>query len=245
MHALLRRGALRRLARPANTYDLVKIVAVLTMVVDHVGLYLMPEQGWLRVVGRIAFPLFLFLVGYSGHTRLEKRLLLSAGVVSVLDYLVTGNLFPLNILWVIAFTRWILGRWGYRQVLLQSVPLGMGWVLSVPLLAYGTSALLFGALGGWARQQGECPTRRFIIVAWFFVALHTLSQLVSFAFSTAQGVGVIAVGVGVAYTVSHFTLRPVALPSGVVWVSRYARELYVLHLVILTICARVEQGVLK
>lgn len=225
------------LVRPANTYDLLKCVAVLTMVVDHIGMYLLPEQMWLRVVGRIAFPLFLFLVGYSGHTHTGKRLLFSAGIVSVLDYFHTGSLLPFNILWAIALTRWGLGRWGYRQVLLQAVPLGLGWALSVPLLAYGTGAVLLGALGAWARQPGESSTRRFIIVVWVLVALHTLSQLVSFAFSTAQGLGVITIGGGVAYILSHFTLRAMGLPKVMVLVSRYALELYVLHLVILTICS--------
>lgn len=245
MHLPLRRATTRRLARPANTYDLLKSVAVLTMLVDHVGMYLFSDQMWFRVVGRTAFPLFLFLVGYSGHTRTEKRLLVSAGMVSVLDYLVTGSFFPLNVLWAIALTRWVLGRWGYGQVFLQSVALGLGWALSVPLVAYGTSAVLLGALGAWARQQGATLTPRFIIVVWVLVGAHTLSQLVSFPIDTVQGLGVIAVGGGVAYTLSRFTLYPLALPKVLVWVSRYALELYVLHLVILTICARVGQGGLQ
>jgi hypothetical protein len=242
MHPHLRCGATRRLARPANTYDLLKSIAVLTMLVDHVGLYLVPEAGWLRVVGRTAFPLFLFLVGYSGHTGTEKRLLLSAGGVSVLDYLVSGSLFPLNVLWAIALTRWVLGRWGYQQVLLQSVPLVLGWGLSVPLLAYGTSAVLLGALGAWARHHGETPSPRFIIVVWFFVSLHTLSQLVSFPFDAVQKMGVVVVGIGVAYTLSHFALRLVVLPPLLLWVSRYALELYVLHLIMLAIWSWMGQG---
>lgn len=240
----LPREATCRLTRPANTYDLLKSIAVLTMLVDHVGMYLFPEQMWFRVVGRIAFPLFLFLVGYSGHTRTEKRLLVSAGMVSVLDYLVTGSFFPLNILWAIALTRWVLGRWKYRQVLLQSLPLVLGWGMSVPFVAYGTSAVLLGVLGGWARQQGEIPTPRFIIGVWLLLTLHTLSQLLSFPFNLAQGMGVVFVGIGVAYTLSHFTLRPMALPKGMLWVSRYALEFYVLHLILLAICARVGHRVL-
>jgi hypothetical protein len=245
MHPFLRCGVPRRFTRPANTYDLLKSVAVLTMLVDHVGMYLFPDQMWFRVVGRTAFPVFLFLVGYSGHTRTDRRLLLSAVVMSVLDYLVTGSLFPLNVLWAIALTRWVLGRWNSGEVLLQSVPLVLGWALSVPFVAYGTSAVLLGALGAWARHYGETLSRRFIIFVWVLVGLHTLSQLLSFPFDPLQGLGVILVGGSVAYTLSHFTLRPRALPKGMLWLSRYALEFYVLHLVILTICARVGQGGLQ
>lgn len=237
MHALS-----RRLTRPANTYDLLKSVAVLTMVIDHLGLYLFPEMLWLRVIGRSAFPLFLFLVGYSGHTHIDKRLLWSAGVVSGLDVLVTGSLFPLNILWAIALTRGVLGKWGDRQVLLQGLPLLLGWGLSVPFLAYGTSAVLLGAVGAWARRQAGTPTRHFLIGLWGLVGLHTLSQLLSFSFDRAQGMGVVFVGVGVAYTLSRFTLHPLGLGVPLLWVSRFALEIYVLHIVLFTICQVVEQG---
>lgn len=40
--------------------DFLKVVALLAMVVDHVGVYLLPEILSLRIVGRLAFPLFAF-----------------------------------------------------------------------------------------------------------------------------------------------------------------------------------------
>lgn len=44
-----------------------KVIALISMVIDHVALYLM-EQGTLlyetmRCIGRIAFPVFAFLIG--------------------------------------------------------------------------------------------------------------------------------------------------------------------------------------
>ncbi|MEG0753222.1 MAG: TraX family protein [Angelakisella sp.] len=37
-----------------------KIIAMLTMVVDHIGLVFFPEMLWMRIIGRISFPLFAF-----------------------------------------------------------------------------------------------------------------------------------------------------------------------------------------
>lgn len=38
-----------------------KIIALLTMVIDHVGAIFFPELNILRVIGRLSFPLFCFL----------------------------------------------------------------------------------------------------------------------------------------------------------------------------------------
>jgi len=35
------------------------------MLVDHIGYYLFPDTIWLRIIGRIAFPIFCFLVAYG------------------------------------------------------------------------------------------------------------------------------------------------------------------------------------
>lgn len=60
-----------------------KIIAYVTMVVDHIGFVFFPGQALWRIIGRIAFPLFAFLIaeGYRHTKSLDaymKRLLLFA-----------------------------------------------------------------------------------------------------------------------------------------------------------------------
>ena len=47
-----------------------KSIAVCSMLLDHTGAVLFPELIWLRYVGRIAFPIYCFLIveGFV-HTR--------------------------------------------------------------------------------------------------------------------------------------------------------------------------------
>ena len=77
----------------------IKIVAIVTMTIDHVGLLLFPNADWMRIVGRIAMPLFCLLVAYGvTKTRnpLKYFLRLFAFAVAVqifFNLYMEGNLF--------------------------------------------------------------------------------------------------------------------------------------------------------
>ena len=47
-----------------TTFSL-KILAVVFMTLDHLGLLFFPQALWLRVLGRLAFPIFAFLIAES------------------------------------------------------------------------------------------------------------------------------------------------------------------------------------
>ena len=55
--------------------DYIKLIAIITMLIDHIGAILFPEHIYtFRVIGRIAFPLFAYQVGTAyAHTRSFKK----------------------------------------------------------------------------------------------------------------------------------------------------------------------------
>lgn len=63
-----------------------KLIAMVSMVIDHVGDIFFPEAIWMRVVGRIAMPLFAFCVseGYI-HTRDRQSYLMRMGVFALIS----------------------------------------------------------------------------------------------------------------------------------------------------------------
>ena len=47
-----------------------KLLALVTMIIDHTGAVLFPDYRWMRYVGRLAFPIYAFLISEGFvHTR--------------------------------------------------------------------------------------------------------------------------------------------------------------------------------
>ncbi len=69
--------------RPANNYDFLKALAIIFMIIDHIGSYFYQDIELFRQIGRFAFPIFLFLVGYSEKYNTRYNLLFYGLVISL------------------------------------------------------------------------------------------------------------------------------------------------------------------
>ncbi|PKM93424.1 MAG: hypothetical protein CVU84_15675 [Firmicutes bacterium HGW-Firmicutes-1] len=63
-----------------------KIIACLIMLIDHIGVLLFPQYFLLRIIGRLAFPIFAFLIveGYF-HTKDLKKYFIRLGLFAMLS----------------------------------------------------------------------------------------------------------------------------------------------------------------
>ncbi len=95
----LTRGKLRLIWEdgPLNR-NILKIIAAVSMVIDHIGYSIYPDNDLFRIIGRIAFPVFVFFI-YEGckFTRNRFRYLgqvAGLGAVCLLVYyLYTGEIY--------------------------------------------------------------------------------------------------------------------------------------------------------
>lgn len=119
-----------------------KVIAMISMVIDHVALYLM-EHGTvlyetMRCVGRIAFPVFAFLIAEGFiHTRSRYRYfftLLGFAVISEIPwYLLNGADGTHNVMFTLALgvaTLMVL-----ENLLQRSLVLGFIWTVGMAGLA--------------------------------------------------------------------------------------------------------------
>ena len=70
--------------------NLLKIIACISMLIDHAGLMLFPNLVWMRWIGRLAFPIFAFLISEGcRYTKNKLRYFLTVfllGVVCQIAY---------------------------------------------------------------------------------------------------------------------------------------------------------------
>ena len=86
-------------ALPVKHDDTLKFIALTTMLIDHIGYLLFPQFFILRIIGRLSFPIFTYLIA-NGAKRTSNRTayalrLLAVGIVSQIPY----NLFSHNLWW--------------------------------------------------------------------------------------------------------------------------------------------------
>lgn len=55
------------------TSNQLKILALVSMTIDHLGLMIFPDALWMRGVGRLAFPIFAFCIAEGCHYTHDKR----------------------------------------------------------------------------------------------------------------------------------------------------------------------------
>ena len=84
--------------RPGLTGNQLKILAMITMTCDHVGLYLLPQFPVLRILGRLAMPIYAYMIAQGcRHTHDRRRYLLRLLGLGLLcptvDYAVEGSLY--------------------------------------------------------------------------------------------------------------------------------------------------------
>ena len=100
-----------------------KLIAVTAMIPDHVGDNFFPDQIWMRIIGRMALPIFAFCIaeGFS-HTRDRRRYLYRMGLFALLseipfDLVTSGKVLEFSHQNIMMTFFWaILGLMIYEQV---------------------------------------------------------------------------------------------------------------------------------
>lgn len=117
--------------------DALKWIALIAMVIDHIGILFFSENETLRIIGRISFPIFAYLIAEgSFKTRNRKRYLIRLWLFALLaqvPYMITFDKMELNILFTL-FAGLLLIHLGWSYAMLVFVfliwlpiPVSYGW----------------------------------------------------------------------------------------------------------------------
>jgi hypothetical protein len=129
--------------------ELLKIIAIATMVIDHIGNILYPDLLLLQIIGRLSFPIFAYLIvlGIESTKKPRKYMvtLLFFALISQLPYFLAFGIQPferLNIL-LSLFLSAVTIYFYNKKSLLAFVPL----LLSIILPTEGSYYVVLTAVG--------------------------------------------------------------------------------------------------
>lgn len=232
-----------------TSYDFLKSLAVITMIIDHIGYYFFPEQIEWRIIGRTSLPIWLFLIGYARSREISSLMWLGAGALIISDLVVGMPILALNIIITIILVRLVLdgtiefALMGRQNMFLIIMALGITVLPTVFLFDYGTQALLFAMFGYMVRHQSRLRFSNEMIILFMGVAftIYVSYQKLIMGMDTTEA---FTMGAGVfliCLMLTQFRSKeypeitkkmPTVLTSPIKIMGRYTLEIYVMHLLL-------------
>lgn len=125
-----------------------KILAVITMTIDHIGAYLFPRLLILRIIGRLAFPIFAYMIAEGcEHTKNRKKYLLTVlgfGLAFQLVYYLALRSLSQCIFITFAMSIGLIFAIDKARKDLKFIPLAIGVFALVVFITEGLPRLLPG-----------------------------------------------------------------------------------------------------
>ena len=232
--------------RPFNSWDGLKIIALLFMSVDHLGAYFLVHEQWLRAIGRGSAPIFLFLAGYASSYRFRREIFALACLMSISNIFMGEYTHPLNILFTILIWRGVLdgleSRGNVVEKPLEWFIVAIVFILPTYLLfQYGTLGLMF-ALCGYMQRRPEryAPaTQHWFMIASLVAYAATLTLFFDLSlFSILLMVPVLYLNYRL---LTRFTIHSLDMSQYPHWLvriltlsSHYSGYIYAIHLIIIS-----------
>lgn len=138
-----------RFSNEVSSQDMFKAIALLTMIIDHIGLYFYPNELWMRAIGRVAAPIWLFFVGYnykSGSSYLSQIFFLAILLQSIAILYGNVYIFPLDVLFTVIIALVVLDYYE-RCYKAESIRIFLLAILVLIFYPYTKYITQYGILG--------------------------------------------------------------------------------------------------
>lgn len=234
------RSRLYQYGHSVNTHDLIKVVAITLMIVDHLGFYFLDNNLALRLLGRGAAPLFYFLIGYAGKLNCRPSLFVYATILSLTSTFLSGKYFWANILFTFLIAHFILTKLPVKKMpnwlttcLVLSLMLLNTWIYAY--IEYGTLGILISLSVYWHKEK---PGYAGLWLAFITIYYFLWQGLTFHLFNATWSIyGLVIIGSFCLLLFYYYKLEkiysyPKWLIKPTLIISRYSLEIYFFHLII-------------
>lgn len=168
-----------------------KLIAAITMLIDHIGMFFFPEYMFLRVIGRLSFPIYAFMIAEGCHyTKNRFRYYLGVfflGIACQTAYYIASRDTYCNILLTFSCSIviiYLLQEWKSRQKYWLFLPFTAAIVFFYVVCQYvefaygfwGIMVPVFAAILQPQRGKAISQPRNFLIVLFMGISLLILSK---------------------------------------------------------------------
>ena len=233
-----------------TSYDFVKFTALALMIVDHIGYFFYPDEMWLRAVGRLSAPMWLFLIGYARSRDLPWQMWAGTVLLMLVNYSVGKDILPVYIIGSMLLFRIILDpvmnfiRRDTKSLYPLTAVLFALTALTAPLFEYGAEGFIVVMAGYICRNKEEMGfgSNRIALYMITAAAAHLASVYLFFFGSDFSPVHYIFVALGLVVIMLGLSrFRPAEYPgltqnipylliAFVQFCGRRTLEIYVVHL---------------
>lgn len=224
----------------SNYQDLLKLLAIITMLIDHMGLFWFPEYSFMRVIGRTAMPIFCFFAGYNFSGRIRLRLLIYGTIMYfVLYHFVYQQWYTTNILisifigqvYLLLINKYMDNFWyGLGHVVFT----GCLWNFTQGWVDYGSLVISVMILGQMVKIHGQ-DKMILTLPATLFSFLHSFFMFyIEGFFSTTEIIASFILSLVLWYALGwHVYERKVNMNISAL--SRHSLAIYVANVIIITL----------
>lgn len=212
-----------------NNQDLIKFIAIICMVIDHIGFFFLIHDPILRSIGRVCLPIFAFFAGYNFKT-IHWNILTYGLIITLFRHLFQDAL-QANILITFFIGQGLFSYVNpkfFNVIFITSILLGLACD-TCRFMEYSTFTLSF-MICGLKAKRGESFKLPLIIS---FLAFIIFTQII-FKFSPIYLSLVVLLQFGSLYSFSYLDLKAPRGPR-ILLSSRYLLEIYFWHFLAFTL----------
>lgn len=234
-----------RMNRKYNSYDVVKDIAFITMIIDHIGYYLMPKLLVLRLIGRISAVLYAIMFGINKHKNMNK-LFTFAILTTLVQMFMLNMIFPLNIFFnfflsalIVDYIEIIYEKYPYVffcLFLTLLLPLG---ILTDQITEYGIF-LVFLMFCGKIFAKDKKNKKDLITTITVFI-LYFIYSANNFRFNVIQSIILFMFLVFIYINMFDFKIKDienVRCETFLLIISRYSMELFLVQTIVFSYLLR-------
>jgi len=148
----------RRLTHAAHIVDnsdWLKTIAIVLVAVDHFGYFFVYDANWWIAFGRMAAPVFFFLIGYAQSRTVPLRWIWLGLILTLLDswnndwiWMAANILFSLALIRIARpYVKFLLHRYGWGAFILLVSALFAVLPLTMNIVDYGAEGWLWALFG--------------------------------------------------------------------------------------------------